>query len=173
MEILQSWTKPSICNDSWLDEFGSFLWINATHRKFISQNFAFVIFICMMAFFSRQDDILFFLTRTTKLSLLRSRIRRQLMQLRQAQRRNMSARRNELHLLQALLASVKGSPQATVKVLQESASPRQPAATGVQSRTGLVKQPCSFTSDKEPPCSASALPYTNHCIKRILVKLLT
>ncbi len=70
----------------------------------------------------RPDDGLFFSGRTTKLSLVRSRIRRQLMQLHRSQRSNSGQRNVELHTLRCMIQATRHNPAAATNVVKQTAS---------------------------------------------------
>ena len=106
--------------------------------------------------------------RTTKLSLLRSRIRRQLMQLRRAQCQNEAGRKRQLSSLRTLLSAVQGSADTAHTVIQDRVNP---AAARARCHDA-VKRKCQYGGETEPACTGTAMPYTNHCIKRILLYLI-
>ncbi|KAK3105835.1 hypothetical protein FSP39_006863 [Pinctada imbricata] len=110
-----------------------------------------------------QDDAL----RTTKLALLRARLRRQCFQSRTSAKSNVSEHQNNNSTTLALIQAIRENPKNTVEAL--NVIERQPERVVDKYKLrGLLPRQCCNKNNENVQCKNPVLPYTNHCLKHVM-----
>ncbi|KAK6970397.1 hypothetical protein BgiMline_026049 [Biomphalaria glabrata] len=103
--------------------------------------------------------------RPTKISLLKTRLRRQWCQARSAYKVNSLVRENNNQATLALIRTVRDSAACAVRALWQITHVKKSKRRLI--RRLKKKKVCCNKSEKEGQCQNLCLPYANHCIKHI------
>ncbi|CAG2246622.1 INO80D [Mytilus edulis] len=113
-----------------------------------------------------QNDVI----RTTKLALLRARLRRHCSQSRKAFKGNVHEQGSSKSATMSLIQSARESGKATVCVIKEKTHEPQPRVFRYK-RRGLDRRQCLYKNDEEEQCPNSVVPCANHCLKHIMYNI--
>lgn len=113
-----------------------------------------------------QNDVI----RTTKLALLRSRLRRHCSQARKAFKGNVGEHSSCKSVTQLLIDSARESSKPTVFAIKEKSHEPQ-AKIFRYKRRGLDKRQCLYKNDEEVQCTNPVVPCANHCTKHIMYNI--
>lgn len=105
--------------------------------------------------------------RTTKLALLRARLRRRCFQYRKSHKSNNRQQLSKNETTLTLVKASKKEPKATVSIVKKMMHQQNKTVDRFKKR-GLERRQCSYKSENEEQCKNPVLPYTNHCLSHIM-----
>ncbi|KAL5010417.1 hypothetical protein ScPMuIL_012722 [Solemya velum] len=110
-----------------------------------------------------QDDDL----RTTKLALLRARLRRQCSQSRKSYRANRSSVHFDRQETASLIRSAREKPSCATRALNEILH-KSVRPVNKHKVNGVERRQCCYKNDEDVQCKNSVLPCTNHCLRHVM-----
>lgn len=113
-----------------------------------------------------QNDVI----RTTKLALLRARLRRHCSQSRKAFKGNVEELVSSTSVIQSLIDAARESSKPTVCAIKERFHVQHSQFFRYK-RRGLDRRRCLYRNDEEVQCVNPVVPCANHCLKHIMYNI--